>query len=121
MKFGDHKAIYLQIEDYIAEKILTGEWKPKDRLLSIREMAILLEVNPNTVARTYLELEAKNIIYKQRGIGYFIAKDARQNALELERQEFIKVDLPKVFKMIKLLNMNISELNKLYEEKTNEN
>lgn len=121
MKFESHKAIYLQIEDYIAEKILNNAWKSHDRIPSIRELAIALEVNPNTVARTYAELEVKHIITKQRGIGYFIAEQAMQKILELKRQEFLIQDLPRIFKAMRLLNINISDINQHYQEHTHEN
>ena len=60
MKFDDNKAIYLQISDLICENILEGKWNEGYRIPSVRDMAVSLEVNPNTVSRTYALLESKN-------------------------------------------------------------
>ena len=50
--FGDNRPIYLQISGWICEKILRGEWVADQRIPSLRELGVLLEVNPNTVVRT---------------------------------------------------------------------
>ena len=76
MKFTKPKAIYMQIADYICESILANELKEGDRIQSVREMAAQVEVNPNTVARTFSYLQEKERIYNQRGVGYFAADDA---------------------------------------------
>lgn len=52
------QAIYLQIVDYVCEKILLDEYQPEDKLPSVREMGMQLEVNPNTVMRAYEVLTA---------------------------------------------------------------
>ncbi|HRN58369.1 MAG TPA: GntR family transcriptional regulator, partial [Agriterribacter sp.] len=52
MQFKDSQSIYLQIADYVCEKILLGEWKAEQRIPSVRELAVQLEVNPNTVMHT---------------------------------------------------------------------
>jgi DNA-binding transcriptional regulator YhcF (GntR family) len=82
MQFRETVSIYLQIADYICERILLREWKVDERIPSVRELAMQLEVNPNTVMRTYEFLQQQNIIYNQRGIGYFVAADAIRNATQ---------------------------------------
>ena len=74
MEFDQHKPIYLQIADAICERILTGIWPEGGRIPSVRECGISLEVNPNTVARSYDELSTDGIIHNKRGIGYFVSK-----------------------------------------------
>jgi DNA-binding transcriptional regulator YhcF (GntR family) len=76
-------------------------------------MAVSLEVNPNTVMRAYAHLQDKAIIYNKRGIGYFVANDAYQKTVELMKSNFIKNDLPDVFKTMRLLNMDFDELQAL--------
>ena len=66
MEFDQHKPIYLQIADSICERILTGQWPEGDRIPSVRECGIALEVNPNTVARSYDELSQDGIIHNKR-------------------------------------------------------
>lgn len=121
MEFKSHRAIYLQIADAMGEQILKHELKEEERIPSVREFSINTEVNPNTVSRTYVYLEEKGIIYKERGIGYFVSKNAYQKTLELKKETFLKQDLPAVFKAMDLLGIKFGELKKLYEENNHEN
>ncbi|MCK5673954.1 MAG: GntR family transcriptional regulator, partial [Spirochaetales bacterium] len=73
MQFKDKKAIYIQIADKIADNILSERWKEEERIPSVREMAVNMEVNPNTIARTYTYLQDMQIITNKRGIGYFVS------------------------------------------------
>ena len=79
MEFKDSQAIYLQIADHICEQVLLNKWQPEERIPSVRELAVMLEVNPNTVMRTCELLQQQEIIYNKRGIGYFISNDAAKN------------------------------------------
>ncbi len=66
MQFRESQAIYLQIADYVCERILLKEWKPGERVPSVRELAVQLEVNLNTVMRSYDFLQQQEIIQNQR-------------------------------------------------------
>lgn len=114
MKFREQRAIYLQIGDYLCENILTGDYGPGDKIPSVREMAVSMEVNPNTVMRTYTDLQQKGILSNQRGIGFFVAEDAVEKVLQIKRNAFLKTDLPLFFKTIKLLNLEYEDLRTLY-------
>ena len=116
MQFRESQAIYLQIADYVCEKILLKEWKPEQRIPSVRELAVQLEVNPNTVQRTYEFLQQQQIIYNQRGIGYFVDNAAPVNAVEYRKNEFTEKDLPAVFRNMYLLNMDLEELKPRFEK-----
>lgn len=115
MDFPGQKAIYLQIADYICEQILLKKWDKNAKLPSVRELAINLEVNPNTVMRTYSFLEERGIIETQRGIGYFLTDKAHQQVLALKKHEFLTIDLPQVFRTMTLLDIKIADINKLYQ------
>lgn len=117
MDFQGKKAIYLQIADYVCEQVLLKNWNTNDKIPSVRELAVNLAVNPNTVMRTYTFLEEKNIIAMQRGIGYFVTEQAYPNALEFKKQEFLTEDLPQIFKSMDLLDINLSDLTKIYNER----
>ena len=52
MEFDNNKPIYVQIADNICERVLSGEFKPGDRIPSVREWGARIGVNPNTVARS---------------------------------------------------------------------
>jgi|ERR1700754_636473 len=116
MQFRDSQPIYLQIADFVCEKILLKEWPPGERIPSVRELAVLLEVNANTILRTYEFLEQKSIIFNQRGIGFFAAKDALAQATRYRKELFIEKDLPQVFRSMFLLNMDLDELKAGYEK-----
>jgi len=119
MKFRTDKPIYVQIGEFIGENILKQKWTGEDRVPSIREMAVEMEVNPNTVMRAYSELQDQGIIYNKRGIGYFIEDHARKAVLAQERNKFLQKQLPQVFNKMELLNINFKELKEYYREYEN--
>ena len=113
MDFNQNKPIYLQIADSICEKILKGEHLPDERILSVRDLGISLGVNPNTIARVYEHLQGMEIIYNKRGIGYFVAPDAPERILQMQRDEFLKNELPAVVKKMKLLGIPLEVLKEM--------
>lgn len=115
MQFRESIAIYLQIADYICERILLRQWKAGERIPAVRELAVQLEVNPNTVMRTYEFLQGQNIIYNQRGIGYFVGPEAVKNASQYRKTEFIEKELPNIFRNMYMLGMDMDELKSRYE------
>lgn len=115
MDFKNKKAIYLQIADFVCEQIALGQWKEK--ILSIRELAVSLTVNPNTVVRAYTFLEQQGIIEMRRGIGYFATENARAQVLQLKKQEFLMEDLPQIWKTMELLNISFTEFKQLYDKR----
>ena len=116
MQFRDTASIYLQIADYICEKILLKQWVIEERIPSVRELAMQLEVNPNTVMRTYEFLQQQNIIYNQRGIGYFVSGEAVKNATQYRKTEFMENELPALFRNMFLLGMDVEELKPRFEK-----
>ena len=115
MEFNAHKPIYLQICDQLYGQILSGELKADDRLLSVRDLGIELGVNPNTIMRSYETMTASGIIYNKRGIGYFVAENAKDLVLNEMKNEFINNELPQVVKKMKLLGISIDEINNLFK------
>lgn len=75
MIFNDSQPIYTQIMNLIKKRIVTGELKGGDKLPSVRELSTELKVNPNTIQRSYQELERENLVFTQRGMGTFVAED----------------------------------------------
>jgi GntR family transcriptional regulator len=114
MNFKDKQAIYFQIAGYVLEQILLGEIPIGSKMPSIRELAIQIEVNPNTVQRTYDFLQQKEIISTKRGIGYFVNDDAREKIIEFKKEQFISDELPNVFRSLHLLDIDFDELKKRY-------
>lgn len=110
MEFSENKPIYLQISDAICERILSGEFKPDERIPSVREYGASIGVNPNTVMRTYEKLTDDGIIFNKRGIGYFVSPDAMKVVLANERKAFLENELPSILKRMKLLGIDPSVL-----------
>jgi len=106
MEFKEKQAIYLQIADYVCDHILSGKWPAGDKIISIRELAIKLEVNPNTVMRTYEYLQQQRVIFNRRGIGYFVDETAPDRIREIRRKKFFEQDLPEFIKKIQLLGID---------------
>jgi DNA-binding transcriptional regulator YhcF (GntR family) len=116
MEFKESQAIYLQIADHLCEQILLDKWKPDDRIPSVRELAVQLEVNPNTVMRTCEYLQQYDIIYNKRGIGYFVSINAGNKIKQLKKERFLANELPQFFRNIYLLDMELDELKPHYEK-----
>lgn len=110
MEFDSNKPIYVQIADNICDRIIKGEFKPEERIPSVREWGAGIGVNPNTVARSYEILTDKGVISNRRGIGFFVESDATSIILENERKSFLESELPAFLQRAKLLGMDIKEL-----------
>lgn len=115
MQFQDGKSIFLQIADTITEKVVSGEFPAGGKIPSVRELAAAMGVNPNTVMRTYSELQAMNIIENQRGIGYFVNPEAKKIILKDKKQEFFNKVLPEFLRQAALLGISAEELKKHLE------
>ncbi len=110
MDFNNRQAIYLQIADYFCERILKRQWREGEKIPSIRDTAVKVEVNPNTAMRTYTFLQDKGIIFNKRGIGYFVSEDGYKKTLQFKKQTFVKEELPKVFQTMDILKMEPCDL-----------
>jgi len=121
MEFRDKQAIYLQIAEYVCEQILLGKWLPGNKILSIRELAIFMEVTPNTIQRTYDYLQQEEVITNKRGVGYFVPDDGPEKVLKFRRNLFIQNDLPVMFRNMYLLKVSGEDVTKRFEEFIKEN
>ena len=110
MEFSEPKGIYLQIADQIRERILREEWKAGERIPSIRELAVELGVNPNTVTKSYQKLLERELISNQRGRGYFVSEDAAARALKEMKDEFMCEEVPRILRTMKLLDIGLDEI-----------
>lgn len=112
MIFNDSKPIYLQIADFIANRILTSTWQENARIPSVRELGAELEVNPNTAMRAYEWLSEEGIIFNKRGIGFFVSEGAVQKIKQVKIQRLKDTDLKEIARMMKLLDLPLDEVNK---------
>ena len=114
MIFTNDKAIYIQMADRLCDEILSGVYKDDDRIPSVREYAVLLEVNTNTAVKAYDELARANIIYNKRGLGYFVTKGAKKQILKERKNEFMKERLPELFRQMQLLDITLEDVKSEY-------
>lgn len=116
MNFKETKAIYLQIAERICDEILLEQYKEEERIPSVREYAAIVEVNANTAMRSFDYLQARDIIYNKRGIGYFVSSGAKKLILSLRRETFLKEDLEYFFKQLYTLDISLDEIAGMYHE-----
>ncbi len=110
MDFNENQAIYLQIAELMCENILLKKWPENEKIPSVRQLAMEMEVNPNTAMRTYTFLQNKEIIYNKRGIGFFVSENGFKKTREWVKTRFIELELPRFFKMLELLDMDFEEV-----------
>ena len=115
MTFTNDKAIYLQIVDRLSDEILSGKYQDDDRIPSVREYAVLLEVNTNTAVKAYEQLAREEIIYNKRGLGYFVTKGAKKQILKARKKAFMKERLPELFRQMALLDISIDDVTEAYK------
>jgi GntR family transcriptional regulator len=115
MEFKENEAIYLQIAALVCENILAGKWTAGEKILSVRDLAVELEVNPNTVMRSYEFLQELKILYNKRGQGLFVTEDGLERVLSFRKETFVRQNLPEFFKNIYLLGISMEEIGKQYE------
>lgn len=80
--------VYEQIKRAIKLAILSGHLKENDRLMSLRDMALKLKINPNTIIKVYYQLEVEGFIYSRPGAGYFVKLDRRK--IKKEKRELLR-------------------------------
>lgn len=114
MNFRETKAIYLQIADRICDEILLGQYVEEARIPSVREYASAVEVNANTVMRSYDYLQSHGIIYNKRGIGYFVSPLAINHILTLRKEFFMMEEVDYFFKQLSSLGVTAEELSSMY-------
>ncbi len=119
MSFTNDKAIYIQMADRLCDEILAGTYKDDDRIPSVREYAVMLEVNANTVVKAYDELSRANIIYNKRGLGYFVTPGAKKQILKERKQEFMKERLPELFRQMLLLDITMDDVAEAFKSVQN--
>lgn len=110
MTFSNDKAIYIQMADRLCDDILAGTYSDDDRVPSVREYAVNLEVNTNTAVKAYDQLARDGIIYNKRGLGYFVTPGAKDSIMQARRKAFLCDTLPSLFRDMRLLGIGIDDV-----------
>ena len=98
MDFKTNKPIYQQIVDFCFSKILTREWRAEERVVSVRELSTQLAVNP------------------ERGMGFYLSKDAVKKVMRIQKKEFFENQLADMFRSMELLSISIEEITERYNK-----
>ena len=107
-EFDKNIPIYLQIEEQIKLNIIKQIYQKGERLPSIREYALMLKTNPNTINRALLELEEQGLIKTQRTSGKYITED--ENIIVELKQQYIKTTTEEFLKKMKEINVSKKEI-----------
>lgn len=111
--------IYAQIIQGIKREILQGIFGPDHRLPSIRDLAIALKVNPNTIAKAYQEMEAQGVIYFKRGQGAFVAPRTEEERMKEATTEIRKL-FHEIMTIASSMNLSREQLKHLLNEMIND-
>ena len=115
MIFSNDKPIYIQMADRLMDEILSGKYQDDDRIPSVREYSVLLEVNTNTAVKAYEQLAREEIIYNKRGLGYFVTPGAKNQILKARKQDFMKERLPELFRQMQLLGITLEDVKDAFD------
>lgn len=85
IEFENNLPIYVQIMSYLKKQIIVGKLQPGDKIPSVRELASDLQINPNTVQRTFSELEREGIVETRRGLGRYVTSE-ESIIMEIKRE-----------------------------------
>ena len=77
-RFNDNIPIYIQLVEMIKTDIVSGKYQPGDKLPAVRDMAMELGVNPNTVQRAFSELEREDLVKSDRTNGRYVTEDKKK-------------------------------------------
>ena len=117
INYRDPRPVYEQIMDEIRRRIITGVYAPDDKLPSVRELAGLLAINPNTIQRAYRELERSGYIYSAAGRGNFVG-DRRE--VDARRQSELLKTLAETVRELRFLGVGAEEIAAYLREGENE-
>lgn len=101
---------YADIIELVNERILTGVYPVGERVASVREMAVELEVNPITVTRAYERLQRAGVIYPQRGLGCFVTEGAPEQIRQMRIERFYSHMLPQFEHEMRILGINAEDV-----------
>jgi len=106
--FSKEKSIYSQIVEHIKMCIISGEYKLGDKLPSVRELAALAAVNPNTMQRALQELEKMKLVFAKRTSGRFITEDKAM--VDKLKEDFAKKQIIDFYQKMKSIGLTKNEI-----------
>jgi DNA-binding transcriptional regulator YhcF (GntR family) len=114
-KLNERKPIFEQIKDWISDQIIDGTLSDNDKIPSTNEMVEFFKVNHLTVAKGVNQLVDQGVIYKKRGVGMFVAEDARNTLLKERKEKFKDEYVKPMIEEMSKLGLTEQDLNQLME------
>jgi DNA-binding transcriptional regulator YhcF (GntR family) len=108
--FDDNLPIFQQIAYTIEDDILNGTFRVDEQILSVAQFSQLFQINPATVVKGISLLVNEEILYKKRGLGMFVAADARGKIQLKRRNRFNKELLPNLLSEADKLGLTTDEM-----------
>lgn len=110
MEFNDNKPIYRQIIDFAYSQIMTDVWPPDQRIPSVRELSVVLQVNSRTVLKAMEHLQNLGIIVVKRGMGFSLAPDAKEKVTKERKKDFFASTLPGFIEEMNMLGLKRDDI-----------
>ena len=105
--FDDERPIYIQLVEIIRTQIISGKLQKGERLLSVRELALTMKVNPNTMQKALVELENEGLVYTERTNGKFVTEN--EELIEKVKRELAKEKVNTYLNSMKNIGINFEE------------
>ncbi len=102
--------------DRLCDDILIGTYAEGERIPSVRDYAVALEVNTNTAFKTFEHLARQEVIFNKRGMGYFVSPGAKDKIHAERKADFIRRVLPDIFRNMRMLGISIDEVSALFSD-----
>ena len=112
--FDNDRPIYIQLVEKLKLEIVSGRLKPGDRIASVRELAITMKVNPNTMQKALAELENQGLVYTERTNGKFVTKDSK--LIEKIKRDYAIRRSKEYLKDMKSIGMTVQDATKYLQE-----
>lgn len=105
--FDNERPIYIQLVEIIRTKIVSGNLKKGEKLPSVRELALTMKVNPNTMQKALVELENEGLVYTERTNGKFVTED--EDLIEKVKKELAKEKVNTYLNSMKNIGISFEE------------
>jgi GntR family transcriptional regulator len=110
IEWNDSQPIYRQLRERVVGLILTGIFKEGDSLPAVRQIASDYQINHITVTKAYQELVDMELVESKRGMGMFIMQGAKEKLHQIEKEKFLRAELPAFFTRTQQLGMSLDEI-----------
>lgn len=113
--FDEQKPIFLSVASWLEDDILAGVFAEESQIPSITEISVQYKINPATALKGVNVLAEAGLLYKKRGLGMFVAKEARQRLKQLRRQGFYGDFVIPLAREARRLGLSQAELTQMIE------